>query len=217
MVRRIIGVDRSIKALDGLPTQVLAGRMTLPLFRKLWEVRAEMTSAWKRDGGYAPGSRRPSGTFPAVPEQASSAPASSPQRPGEQAPTAPAPAPSPSAALAATAASAAPSAPVTATAQALVAAAAQVDPSSVGSAPPQAAPDDPWSRPEPPRRGQAPGAAQPEPPAPAQPASDDPWSRPEPPTSRRMAQLHGEKDSSGGSQEPADSQWAQPPKSPGRF
>jgi tryptophan 2,3-dioxygenase len=218
MVRRIIGVDRSIKALDGLPTQVLAGRMTLPLFRKLWEVRAEMTNAWKRDGGYAPGSRRPSGTFPAVPEQASSAPASGPQAPGAQAPSAPAPsapAPTPSAALAA--AAAAPSAPVTTSAQALVAAAAQVDPSSLGSAPPQTAADDPWSRPEPPRRGQAPGAAQPEPPAPAQPASDDPWSRPEPPTSRRMAQLHGEKDTSGGSQEPADSQWAQPPKNPGQY
>jgi tryptophan 2,3-dioxygenase len=222
MVRRIIGVDRSIKALDGLPTQVLAGRMTLPLFRKLWEVRAEMTSAWKRDGGYAPGSRRPSGTFPSVPEQASSAPASSSQTPGEQAPAArapSAPAPTPSAALATTAAAAAaPLAPVTATAQALVAAAAQVDPSSVGSAPPQAVPDDPWSRPEPPRRGQAPqGATQPEPLPPAEPASDDPWSRPEPPTSRRMAQLHGGTDTSSGSQEPADSQWAQPPKNPGQY
>jgi tryptophan 2,3-dioxygenase len=144
MVRRIIGVDRSIKALDGLPTQVLAGRMTLPLFRKLWDVRAEMTNAWKRDGGYAPGARRPSGSFPAVPEPASSAEASG-------APAHSAPAPTPSAALAATAAAAAaPSAPVTATAQALVAAVAQVDPSAIGGAPPQAAPEDPWSRPEPP-------------------------------------------------------------------
>ena len=78
MVRRIIGVDRSIKALDGLPTQVLAGRMTLPLFRKLWEVRVEMTSAWRRDGGYAPGSRRPSGTYPAVSRDASEPPRAGP-------------------------------------------------------------------------------------------------------------------------------------------
>lgn len=177
MVRRIIGVDRSIKALDGLPTQVLAGRMTLPLFRKLWEVRAEMTSAWKRDGGYAPGVRRPSGSFPASPDPASHAPAAS-------APAPSAPAPTPSAALAA--AAAAPSAPVTASAQALVAAAAQVDPSAVGSAPPPVAPEDPWSRPE-------------------------------PPTSRRMAQLHEEPDTPGGSQEPSGSQWAQPPKNPGQY
>ncbi|MCP3100910.1 tryptophan 2,3-dioxygenase family protein [Myxococcus sp. K15C18031901] len=58
LVRRTIGVDRSVKALDGLPTQVLAGRMTLPLFRQLWDVRVELTQAWKRDGGYAPGTRR---------------------------------------------------------------------------------------------------------------------------------------------------------------
>ncbi|MDY7225834.1 tryptophan 2,3-dioxygenase family protein [Hyalangium rubrum] len=62
MVRRIIGVDRSIKALDGLPTQVLAGRMTLPLFRKLWEVRAEMTAEWKREGGFAIGAARQPGS-----------------------------------------------------------------------------------------------------------------------------------------------------------
>lgn len=58
LVRRTIGVDRSVKALDGLPTQVLAGRMTLPLFRALWDVRVEMTSSWKREGGYATGVHR---------------------------------------------------------------------------------------------------------------------------------------------------------------
>jgi len=58
LVRRTIGVDRSVKALDGLPTQVLAGRMTLPLFRELWEVRVELTSAWRREGGHAPGAPR---------------------------------------------------------------------------------------------------------------------------------------------------------------
>ena len=191
MVRRIIGVDRSIKALDGLPTQVLAGRMTLPLFRKLWEVRAEMTNAWKRDGGYAPGTRRPSGSFPSAPEPASSAPA-----PEAAAPSAPAPTPG----------------------AALAAAVAQVDPSSVGGALPTAPPEDPWSRPEPPRRGEAPGnAAQHAVPAPAEPASDDPWSRPEPPTSRRIAHLNGETDTSGGTQEPSGLQWAHPPKNPGQY
>jgi tryptophan 2,3-dioxygenase len=58
LVRRTIGVDRSVKALDGLPTQVLAGRMTLPLFRQLWDVRVELTAAWRREGGSAPGTRR---------------------------------------------------------------------------------------------------------------------------------------------------------------
>ncbi|CAM3728210.1 tryptophan 2,3-dioxygenase [Corallococcus sp. ZKHCc1 1396] len=58
LVRRTIGVDRSVKALDGLPTQVLAGRMTLPLFRALWDVRVEMTAGWKREGGYATGEAR---------------------------------------------------------------------------------------------------------------------------------------------------------------
>ncbi|MFP2908700.1 tryptophan 2,3-dioxygenase family protein [Pyxidicoccus sp. 3LFB2] len=58
LVRRTIGVDRSVKALDGLPTQVLAGRMTLPLFRELWDVRVELTAAWRRDGGVAPGAPR---------------------------------------------------------------------------------------------------------------------------------------------------------------
>ncbi|MFP2931045.1 tryptophan 2,3-dioxygenase family protein, partial [Pyxidicoccus sp. 3LG] len=55
LVRRTIGVDRTVKALDGLPTQVLVGRMTLPLFRQLWDVRVELTAAWRREGGLAPG------------------------------------------------------------------------------------------------------------------------------------------------------------------
>jgi len=58
LVRRTIGVDRSVKALDGLPTQVLAGRMMMPLFRQLWDVRVELTSAWNREGGSAPGAQR---------------------------------------------------------------------------------------------------------------------------------------------------------------
>ncbi len=55
LVRRTIGVDRSVKALDGLPTQVLQGRMTLPLFRELWDVRLELTAGWRREGGVDPG------------------------------------------------------------------------------------------------------------------------------------------------------------------
>ena len=58
LVRRTIGVDRTVKALDGLPTQVLQGRMTLPLFRQLWDVRLELTAGWQREGGIAPGTRR---------------------------------------------------------------------------------------------------------------------------------------------------------------
>ncbi|AGC42057.1 hypothetical protein MYSTI_00707 [Myxococcus stipitatus DSM 14675] len=58
LVRRTIGVDRSVKALDGLPTQVLAGRMTLPLFRSLWDARVELTASWRREGGHAPGASR---------------------------------------------------------------------------------------------------------------------------------------------------------------
>ncbi|WP_225408323.1 tryptophan 2,3-dioxygenase family protein [Stigmatella hybrida] len=81
MVRRIIGVDRSIKALDGLPTQVLAGRMTLPLFRKLWEVRVEMTNAWKRDGGYQPGVNRPADSTGQAPAQAALPPSPPPLSP----------------------------------------------------------------------------------------------------------------------------------------
>jgi tryptophan 2,3-dioxygenase len=60
LVRRTIGVGREIEALDGVPTQVLTGRMTKPLFRKLWKVREELTSVWTREGGHAPGAERES-------------------------------------------------------------------------------------------------------------------------------------------------------------
>jgi tryptophan 2,3-dioxygenase len=148
MVRRIIGVDRSIKALDGLPTQVLAGRMTLPLFRKLWEVRVEMTNAWRRDGGYAPGTTRQTGKHPTVESAA-------PPPPPPPAPVAQPPPPSHAHALQA-AAVPPPEAPAE-------------DPWSkpepptsrrdfntasvlpTSSLPPQAEPgEDPWSKPEPP-------------------------------------------------------------------
>ncbi|WP_241758763.1 tryptophan 2,3-dioxygenase family protein [Pyxidicoccus parkwayensis] len=67
LVRRTIGVDRAVKALDGLPSQVLAGRMTMPLFRQLWDVRVELTSSWRREGGVAPGASR-EGCMHAPPE-----------------------------------------------------------------------------------------------------------------------------------------------------
>ncbi|AKU91623.1 tryptophan 2,3-dioxygenase family protein [Vulgatibacter incomptus] len=51
LVRRTIGVDRSVKALDGIPTQVLSARMSLPLFRALWDVKVALTASWKREDG----------------------------------------------------------------------------------------------------------------------------------------------------------------------
>ncbi|MFL5354770.1 tryptophan 2,3-dioxygenase family protein [Archangium sp.] len=58
LVRRTIGVDATVKALDGLPTRVLSGRMTKPLFPALWQVRVELTAGWCREGGHAPGAPR---------------------------------------------------------------------------------------------------------------------------------------------------------------
>lgn len=59
LVRRTIGVHRTVRALDGYPTQALAPRMTKPLFPKLWEARVEMTQSWTREGGFEPGAPRP--------------------------------------------------------------------------------------------------------------------------------------------------------------
>jgi tryptophan 2,3-dioxygenase len=64
LVRRTIGVDRSVRALDGFPTTALPARMTKPLFPRLWDLRVEMTSRWTREGGYAPGDRRTSAVVP---------------------------------------------------------------------------------------------------------------------------------------------------------
>lgn len=61
LVRRTIGVDRRVDALDGLPTRVLAGRMTKPLFPELWDLRVAMTAQWDRRGGFAPGESRADG------------------------------------------------------------------------------------------------------------------------------------------------------------
>jgi tryptophan 2,3-dioxygenase len=58
LVRRTIGVGRRVTALDGMPSQVLVGRMTQPLFGSLWKVREQMTAGWRREGGSAPGTDR---------------------------------------------------------------------------------------------------------------------------------------------------------------
>jgi len=58
LVRRTIGIDREVQALDGFPTTALPARMLLPLFSALWEVRVQLTRSWKREGGTAPGQPR---------------------------------------------------------------------------------------------------------------------------------------------------------------
>jgi tryptophan 2,3-dioxygenase len=58
LVRRTIGVDRSVRALDGFPTQALPARMTKPLFPRLWDLRVELTQSWTREGGFSPGESR---------------------------------------------------------------------------------------------------------------------------------------------------------------
>lgn len=58
LVRRTIGVDRTIRALDGFPTVALGARMTKPLFPALWNIRVELTHSWKRDGGFGVGEVR---------------------------------------------------------------------------------------------------------------------------------------------------------------
>ena len=58
LVRRTMGIDKTVRALDGFPTVALGGRMTKPLFAELWNVRVEMTQAWSREGGFAPGEQR---------------------------------------------------------------------------------------------------------------------------------------------------------------
>ncbi|AKU99085.1 Tryptophan 2,3-dioxygenase [Labilithrix luteola] len=58
LVRRTIGVDREVLALDGFPTRALAPRMTAPLFPALWDARVKLTKAWVREGGYPIGAPR---------------------------------------------------------------------------------------------------------------------------------------------------------------
>lgn len=71
LVRRTMGIDKTVRALDGFPTVALGARMTKPLFAGLWNVRVEMTQAWSREGGFAPGEQRcpyaaPAGQFVGV-------------------------------------------------------------------------------------------------------------------------------------------------------
>jgi tryptophan 2,3-dioxygenase len=58
LVRRTIGVARTVQALDGFPTNALAARMVQPLIPSLWEVRVELTKAWRGEGGYPVGADR---------------------------------------------------------------------------------------------------------------------------------------------------------------
>ncbi len=58
LVRRTIGIDKTVRALDGFPTVALASRMTKPLFPELWNVRVELTRGWSREGGFAVGTER---------------------------------------------------------------------------------------------------------------------------------------------------------------
>ena len=55
LVRRTLGVDKTVPALDGFPTVALGARMTRPLFPELWNVRVEMSRAWSREAGSPPG------------------------------------------------------------------------------------------------------------------------------------------------------------------
>ncbi|MDZ7961960.1 MAG: tryptophan 2,3-dioxygenase family protein [Aulosira sp. DedQUE10] len=58
LVRRTIGIDRTVRGLDGYPTVALASRMVKPLFQNLWDLRVQMTNQWKREGGFTPGEDR---------------------------------------------------------------------------------------------------------------------------------------------------------------
>jgi tryptophan 2,3-dioxygenase len=58
LVRRTLGIDKTVRALDGFPTVALSARMTRPLFPELWNVRVEMSRSWSGEGGYAPGASR---------------------------------------------------------------------------------------------------------------------------------------------------------------
>jgi selenocysteine lyase/cysteine desulfurase/tryptophan 2,3-dioxygenase len=58
LVRRTLGIDKTVQALDGFPTVALSARMTRPLFPALWAVRVEMSREWTREGGFAPGQHR---------------------------------------------------------------------------------------------------------------------------------------------------------------
>lgn len=58
LVRRTIGIDRTVRGLDGFPTVALTSRMVKPLFQNLWDTRVQMTNQWKHKVGFAPGEDR---------------------------------------------------------------------------------------------------------------------------------------------------------------
>jgi tryptophan 2,3-dioxygenase len=69
LVRRTIGVARTVHALDGFPTNALAARMVQPLLPSLWEVRVELTKTWQAEGGYPVGADRKKPPPPAEPAE----------------------------------------------------------------------------------------------------------------------------------------------------
>ena len=71
LVRRTLGIDRTVKALDGFPTVALGPRTTKPLFPALWDVRVEMSREWSRDGGTTPATLRSRDTSPSHPSLSS--------------------------------------------------------------------------------------------------------------------------------------------------
>jgi kynureninase len=74
LVRRTMGIDKSVKGLDGFPTVALGARMMRPLFSELWNLRVEMTKSWTRDGGFAPGAAREPAAFVTEPAVVVTAP-----------------------------------------------------------------------------------------------------------------------------------------------
>jgi tryptophan 2,3-dioxygenase len=58
LVRRTLGIDKTVPALDGSPPVALGARMTRPLFPELWQIRVEMSQRWSREGGFLPGEVR---------------------------------------------------------------------------------------------------------------------------------------------------------------
>lgn len=73
LVRRTLGIDKSVRALDGFPTVALGPRMMRPLFAELWSTRVEMTKAWSREGGFAPGTERQVPAAPVISQVRSAA------------------------------------------------------------------------------------------------------------------------------------------------
>lgn len=59
LVRRTLGVDRTVKALDGFPTVALGPRTTRTLFPALWDARVEMSRTWTNPSTSTPVSQRP--------------------------------------------------------------------------------------------------------------------------------------------------------------